>query len=713
MKKQNLSFNSMLLRYQKFCKKLIRLHNSGRNTHRQTVLKRHIERLFAKLSSLQFQLSKSVKFAAGFAALMALPVNNATAQIEFAEKHINTFGLIPATTSASFYGKISHGDLDNDGDLDLLVSEYNGDFHYYQNTGTSVAPEYANPITNPFSLTNAGGYSSSTFADLDNDGDLDLLVSSYVSGSFPFKYFENTGSATVPVFASPTTNPFLLTSMYANDIQLVDMDADNDLDLMVMGNSVSFIENIGTSSAPEFTAAVNSAFSISTIFYRGRFEDMDNDGDNDFIGASNYFTYIENTGTPAAASFGLEVMHPFGLKTLFPNFNNFDVLDIDGDNDVDVIYVHEDQNNFHFFENTGTNTASEFTDGHSNLFSIDFAGGDAHPTFGDLDGDGDLDMLSEDSGSFNYFENIGDATNPNFGQKQVSPFGLGVYIGNTPALVDIDGDNDLDIMMTYSQDFVFIENTGTSTAPVFAAPVTTPFGIATTWSGIEPAYADIDNDGDIDILAKISIYGDMYYFQNTGTATSPSFVTPTVNQIMAADFSVSNPSFGDLDQDGDLDLLFGNTSKGFTYYENTGSAAIPSFVSSQVNPFFLRTVAYDGSNPVGVDPVFVDLNNDGDLDVMAGVQYRGVTYFENISVSTASISENGIETISIYPNPASDIITLKTDEQIEKVQIFNIMGDLVQTEQSNSFSINELSTGIYIVDVKTTSGIYRTRISKK
>ena len=81
--------------------------------------------------------------------------------------------------------------------------------------------------------------------------------------------------------------------------------------------------------------------------------------------------------------------------------------------------------------------------------------------------------------------------------------------------------------------------------------------------------------------------------------------------------------------------------------------------------------------------------------------------------SSANIDETELNKLAIYPNPASDLITLKTQGTIEKVQIFNVMGDLVQTEQSNSFSIRELNTGIYIVDVRTSVGSYRTRISKK
>ena len=263
--------------------------------------------------------------------------------------------------------------------------------------------------------------------------------------------------------------------------------------------------------------------------------------------------------------------------------------------------------------------------------------------------------------------------------------------------------------------FNFIENIGTSTVPNFAAPQYAPFSIPNTFGDIKAAFGDIDNDGDLDIVAEIGIYGDVYYFENTGSSTAPSFTTPVTNPFgLGTKNERRDPSLGDLDNDGDLDLIFGNRyTSGFTYYENIGTASAPSFGSPQDNPFYLRELAYDGNNQFDITPNFVDLNNDGLLDIMAGAQYRGIVFFENVSPSTAGISMNTKEIISIYPNPATSTIKIESADKIELIAIYDLQGSLVDTTESDLYSVNHLETGVYIVIVKTENGIAQSKFVKQ
>ena len=66
-------------------------------------------------------------------------------------------------------------DLDGDGDMDGIGGGYYGDFQYYENTGTANAPAFAAPVQNPFGLTTVYYSTLASFADLDGDGDLDIL----------------------------------------------------------------------------------------------------------------------------------------------------------------------------------------------------------------------------------------------------------------------------------------------------------------------------------------------------------------------------------------------------------------------------------------------------------------------------------------------------------------------------------------------------------
>ncbi|MES2567557.1 MAG: LamG-like jellyroll fold domain-containing protein [Bacteroidota bacterium] len=74
---------------------------------------------------------------------------------------------------------------------------------------------------------------------------------------------------------------------------------------------------------------------------------------------------------------------------------------------------------------------------------------------------------------------------------------------------------------------------------------------------------------------------------------------------------------------------------------------------------------------------------------------------------------NNNKTMTVFPNPGSGDITVQTDEAIQTVYIFNILGDLAQTENSKTFSVAELSSGIYIIHVKTDKGINTLRFVKE
>lgn len=69
--------------------------------------------------------------------------------------------------------------------------------------------------------------------------------------------------------------------------------------------------------------------------------------------------------------------------------------------------------------------------------------------------------------------------------------------------------------------------------------------------------------------------------------------------------------------------------------------------------------------------------------------------------------------MTLFPNPSSSNVTVQTDEDIQAVYIFNTLGDLVQTEKSKTFSVEKLSSGIYIMHVKTTRGIETVRFIKE
>lgn len=78
-----------------------------------------------------------------------------------------------------------------------------------------------------------------------------------------------------------------------------------------------------------------------------------------------------------------------------------------------------------------------------------------------------------------------------------------------------------------------------------------------------------------------------------------------------------------------------------------------------------------------------------------------------------SINENTTIEVSVAPNPASSFLTINADATIESIRIFDLNGTLVQTEKSNTFSVEALAEGMYILTITTDKGSISKRFVKK
>jgi hypothetical protein len=719
MRRQKALFNDLLRRYNKYRNKLQRLELANRNEHRQGVLKKHIKRIYDKLVGLQISFKKTTTTIAGVASLMLFQVQNANAQIEFYSFNPNPYSL----TDIGTLSDVEFVDLDADGDFDLM-SGSTGDFHYLENIGTNLVPNYAGAQVNPFSLGSVFlSRSSPSFADLDNDGDFDLIAGDLYGN---LTYYENTGTANSPIFSTAQSNPFSLTTVGAKSKpDFVDLDGDGDFDLMVGDNNgdLTYFENMGTVIAPSFGVGQVNPFLLSNVSGGSQnpdFVDLDNDGDLDMMcgRVNGQFYYYRNNGTVNTPSFVLFPTNSFNIIP-FDSYSSPAFVDLDNDGDFDLMTGRGD-GKFAYLENIGTNLAPSFTDPQTNLFSLTTITSanpvpSSSPSFGDLDNDGDLDMISgEQSGAFHYFENIGTNLSPNYGPVQINPFSLvaSTFYNSRPDFVDLDNDGDLDLIAGCSQGhIVYFENIGTNTTPNYGPEQTNPFSltnIGSSWS--DPEMVDLDNDGDFDLMSGNNI-GDFVYFENTGTASAPSFSTMQSNpfSLTGAGSYLSSPTFADLDNDGDFDLMAGEYYLDFKYFENTGTASAPSFSTVQTNPFSLIAPS-SGFNPT---PAFVDLDADGDFDLMVGGMYGSFKYYENTTVTTIGIEEPHSSVVTVYPNPTSDQLQVNSEEQVEEILIHDLFGAVVQQENTPSFSVANLASGVYLLQVKTNEGIVHSRFVKE
>lgn len=337
----------------------------------------------------------------------------------------------------------------------------------------------------------------------------------------------------------------------------------------------------------------------------------------------------------------------------------------------------------------------------------------ALPSFADLDGDGDMDMLvGENNGAMKYFQNTGSASNPQFAAPVTNPFGLvSVNDFSVPAFADLDGDGDMDLLVgEYYGAMQYFQNTGSATNPQFAAPQENPFGLVSTYYYSFPVFADLDGDGDMDLLVG-EYYGAMQYFQNTGSATNPQFAAGIMNPFgLTSTAELAIADFADLDGDGDLDLLVGEYGGAMQYFQNTGTASNPQFAAAQMNPFGLVSVQEYAL------PKFVDLDGDGDKDLLVGEYYGAMNYFENTTLVGVGIQQFSKSSDDVlFPNPAKDIIRIKTNRKITQVEIFNATGKLVSISNgtSQTIQVSDLNKGMYIMKITDSKGQMETRSFQK
>lgn len=377
--------------------------------------------------------------------------------------------------------------------------------------------------------------------------------------------------------------------------------------------------------------------------------------------------------------------------------------------------------------NPRTAQAQSFDGPQVNPFGITFQPDSSVsiPTFADLDGDGDMDMLSGSYyGDFYYYENTGTATNPAFAAPVANPFGLSSSPNGDlcfPTFIDLDGDGDMDILLgAYYGSFYYYENNGTANAPAFAAPIQNPFGLSLPPSSYVamPTAVDLDNDGDMDLLALSGYYGNIfYYYENTGTANAPSFSTPIQNQFGIAPstngYLLGFPDFADLDNDGDMDLLTCGYYATFNYYENNGSNNAPSFGTPETNPFGL----FGLPNTYAAIPTFVDIDNDGDMDIMAGSGYGYFTFYKN--TTSTGIKSGEQAAYKIYPNPVLDNLHITGAPGLNLVNLYSIDGRLLSSirpkENATDVSVDftKYPKGSYLLELHFKDGTVSDKLVSK
>lgn len=656
--------------------------------------------------------------------------------------------------------QISGLDLNSDGQKDLVIFDKTGNkITTFLNTGSTGtigfkhAPQYESrfPRMHDWAL----------LRDFNCDGKEDIFT--YNAGSVTV--YKNTSSGGMLSFAlyksvirseyHPNNLPLYIS---ATDIPSIeDIDGDGDLDILtfsVFGSSVEFHKNLSKETY-------------------GNCDSLNFDLDDKCWGSftespSTCSANLQTTCAHRSSVSSDHVSRDAGFALL-----NFDS---NGDGIKDLLVSTINCTTLYLLINTGTAAYADITSVEMNYPSpapVDITRFPAMYLF-DVNNDGKKDLLvspnspniSENYRSLLLYLNTGteqvpvwDFIQTDFLQNEMLEFGETAM----PVIFDYDNDGKKDLLVSnygyfqnssFKSQIAYLRNTGTQLAPQFTLVTRDLESLSTkNISNMAPSFADLDLDGDPDIMIG-DLNGKLQYMENTGTG----FVqVPDYKNSSGVAIDVGNvaaPQLFDLDQDGKLDLIIGERSGNLNFYRNTGTLTAPQFTLAsdslgKINvtlkgtttgyskPFFFReagqTKLYVGSergylyafenidgNLNGkfklIDSIYQginegsriaigggDLNADGFMDIVIGNSRGGTAFYSGIGI--LNTNENiSTDKLSFFPNPAQNSITLTHATQGDQLSIYQSNGSLVKhvnIDSANEVSVEELETGIYFLHLRS------------
>lgn len=523
--------------------------------------------------------------------------------------------------SSNAFAQLLAVDLDQDGDMDLLTAS-GPSIQYYLNDGAgnfSQAEGVTSSLVDAFAV-----------ADIDGDADLDLVWSeggvrwSANDGALAFLPIAGTILGTIGAAADPW-------------VACGDIDVDGDIDILSGVDDkrgVVLNQGGGTFAPLDLTTGLPHC-------YRAQLHDMDGDADPDLLGYDNLNLEIsafwwENDGTGDFAT-----IHVIDTVQTIPWLDDkLHGADMDNDGDVDVVsrehvYLNDGSGALtkHTFDipSTGLLAVSDQNlDGQREIYwskegliglvnngSLDFFPAQCHDEvpieeglrgFHDMDGDGVNDVLYDGLDSVSNSRVIWrrGLAGGTYGPEHVLTF---PWVGDVNALMagDLNNDGSTDLLASSPVERRILLNQG---GGVFGQGTGTPLIL----QHVPPM--DINGDGTADFWCRVGQNAVAYYFDGVATLTQgPVFAT-----------SGSSGRFGDLSGDGVPDFLVHVAwSDEWIWYTNVNGTFLPG-------QFSVITAA-----PPGDEPMIVDVEGDGDLDVVLikeGWDSCSVVLFHNLGGGT-------------------------------------------------------------------------------
>lgn len=492
------------------------------------------------------------------------------------------------------------------------------------------------------------------------------------------------GSALQQISCKPVSPPNNDTTLAhrrhpGSTLHLSDIDADQDMDLIlgdIQTEALVFAPNIGTGSSAEIdptqqTTQFPTSLNPADMQYMVSAFDIDvnHDGFADLILSTNnnidsscntghtwYYRMAPSSGIYSLQQrdFLLDQMLDLGTG-IVPRW-----FDADGDGLQDLLLAvdfmrsptQSTGSRLYLFTNDGTAQSAQFTLEDSNYAALDqFNFNGAHPALGDLDGDGDTDMIIGDlQGNLHYFTNSESNGVASFSLSIPNYMGIDIGQYAAPELVDLNGDQLLDLVVGQRNGTMsYFENTGSATQAAFSSAAT-----------IAPL-------GDIDVS----------FFCCNGYA-APRFY----NNAALSDFPI---------------MVVGTSEKQVLMY------AVPDDVSEAF--VLLDSIWINANRAV---PLLADFDSDGVIELLIGTGEGGLKYYDresNVKVGIRPTSSQAAMP-QLIPNPTRSLFTVKgLSHAVFDLGLFNLQGQLVKVVERHDahapVHVAGVHPGHYIVHIYT------------
>lgn len=588
----------------------------------------------------------------------------------------------PANANEDYIYSMEVGNFDSGSYPDVALGGY--DRLLWAKNPETTTTNYWSDYQAYYSTSNYRYWYGMAAVDIDGDGDEDLgCISS--SSSYGFAWFQCPGTTGTWTMRSRQTG------VYGYAIEDLDADGANSRDFAIA--SSSYIRVFRAPATPTNAwSRYDRSSGLSTTYGLaiGNFDQANRD-DVFAVSYSNFYVkWFQNNG--AGTSFTTRnCLSGASIDLRYPE--KVAIADIDGDNDMDIACIC--YYSFFWMENDGTPMSGLWT---PHVISNSISGG-AKVLAVDLDNDNDIDLITSQmyNDRVTIWENTGNGLTWTERQKGTVDYACGLALG------DIDGDGDDDLAVTsrsYSSGGVYWFERPSN-------PMTQGWTKRTITSGTRYMAAceigDMDNDGDNDVAVAIYDYsaGGVAWYDNDGTPKSGTWI----EYKFSTSGYVEDLGLGDVDQDGDLDIVFTDYANGMSWVRNPANPKIMEH--------WIKYSIASNSYPYGM--ALGDIGNDGYLDVVFATYYDVYWYeapdnpltsswvghavdndiYYGQGLAIGDLDDDGVEDIALaqgsYYSGSVDVYTIET-EYCQNVRID------VGNDGSNEFTEPSECKGLYSFD---------------